>query len=354
MGHYQKFERSKLMALRGLRKFLPETICGQMCDLFFPHRLSHVIMDLSSACNAACPYCPRNDGSVRHDHDVIMSRNVFETIYRQLEHMTSVKTISLYAFGEALLNPEAGKFIDDLSRLHRSLILSTNTTNIDRFAESLMKLDLLQFSIEGHDKCSYEANRKNLNFDETCRRLAEFDKAIKARRREGLHAPHRQVHCLLVKDTRIEPFLRQWAPYVDEIRFSVLGPSLSWTAEGHSQFSYPTGLRERCFLFDRKLPGNSVCTYVEGSVTLDAAGTAVLCCGDFERKIKLGDCRDIKSAFRHPFMRALRMKMLLGEPHLCDRCRVFWGPDESLVRKTFPELLDLGALERSFGVKISM
>ncbi len=300
-----------------------------------------ITMDFASACNAKCPFCPRQyQGHPFHNND-IMSEEVFETIFKQLKKLPKVRTLSLYAYGEPLLNKNAGKFIQKLRTLKgRTLILSTNTTNMDKFTDDLMLLDTIQFSIDGWDKESYENTRVNLKFEETIEKLKNFDAVVKERRAQGLPTPSRQIHCLYTKKTDLDAFVKCWSPYVDVIRFTHLGyvpsPDMKFANQEiiDSSFEYKKlkDVRERC-------------SYIMKGLTLNAAGKVTLCCDDFDQKMELGDYRNLKKAFNNKISKQIAKGMIFNEPNYCDRCVIEWEKPTEQIEEYQPNIQRLKQYE---------
>jgi len=309
-----------------------------------PRKITKAVIDIGSTCNAKCPYCPRQEEGFKFEHNGLMTEEVFETIYSQLEKIPTLKTISLYAFGEPLLNKNAGEFIKKTAQLNKNIILSTNTTNMDKFTEELMLVDRLQFSIEGWDKESYERTRKNLKFEETIEKLKNFNEIVQKRRAENLKTPFRTVHCLFTKSTDLHKFIETWSPYVDEIRFTTMGPYVSWSKNKKYTTSYYTKeMKQDCFQFDIPVEFKS-CSYANNTITVNSDGKVVLCCGDFSQHLELGDYRDLNKAFNCKFLKKLVRQIHYGEKNICNGCRNYYACDKNEVYKYFPELNNLESL----------
>ena len=309
-----------------------------------PRKITHVMMDIGSTCNARCPYCPRQEEGVPFTHNGLMSVEVFDTIYSQLKKIPTLKTISLYAFGEPLLNKNAGVFIRKIAELNKKIVLSTNTTNMDKFTEDLMYVDRLQFSIEGWDKESYERTRRNLKFEETIEKLKNFNDVVLKRRQENLKTPFRTINCLFTKSTDLNKFIETWSPYVDEIRFTTMGPYISWSEDKTStKLYYTKEMEQDCFSFDNPVKMES-CGYLSNMITLNSDGKVVLCCSDFSHHLDLGDYKNLKKAFNSPFLKQLSKQIYYGQKNLCEGCRNYFTCDKNEVLEHFPELEKLESL----------
>ncbi|MBR2526662.1 radical SAM protein [bacterium] len=309
-----------------------------------PRKITKAIIDIGSTCNAKCPYCPRQQEGFTFKDNGLMTEEIFETIYSQLKEMPDLKNISLYAFGEPLLNKNAGEYIKKIAQLNKKTLLSTNTTNMDKFTDELMLIDRLQFSIEGWDKESYERTRKNLKFEETIEKLKNFDEEVKKRRAENLKTPFRTIHCLFTKSTDLHKFIETWSPYVDEIRFTTMGPYISWSDDKKStKLYYTKEMEQDCFKFDIPVEVKT-CSYVNNTITVNSNGKVVLCCGDFSQHLALGDYRDLNKAFNCKLLKNLVKQIYFGEKNICNGCRNYFACDKDKVYKYFPELNNLESL----------
>lgn len=309
-----------------------------------PRKITKAVIDISSTCNAKCPYCPRYQEGFTFENNGFMSEEIFDTIYSQLEKLPYLKNISLYAFGEPLLNKHAGEYIKKFAKLNKKILLSTNTTNMDKFTEELMLIDRLQFSIEGWDKESYERTRKNLKFEETIEKLKNFNDAVLKRRAEGLKTPFRTIHCLFTKSTDLHKFIETWSPYVDEIRFTTMGPYVSWSEDKKStKLYYTKEMEQDCFKFDNHAKMQS-CGYVNHTITVNANGKVVLCCTDFSQHLELGDYKDLNKAFNCKFLKELAENIYYGKTNICAGCRNYYSCDSDEVYEHFSELKNLESL----------
>lgn len=329
------------MLHRTLAKVAKYNILGlkkSILNVIAKRKFDGVIMDLSSTCNAKCPYCPRYMEGRPFENNGFMSEEIFETLYKQIEENKNIKDISLYAYGEPLLNPDAGKYIRRLSELKRFLILSTNTTNMDKFTDDLMLIDLLQYSVEGWDKESYERTRKNLKFEKTLEQIKNFREAVMERRKQNLHTPLISIHCLYTKKTDLDAFIKLWSPYVDEMRFTAMGPYPAWEGTNSSVLHYPEDINDELFHFTKKISHPKLCPCLKNKVTLNALGKVTLCCSDFTQKFNLGDYRDINAAFYNKFLDTLAQKWVLGEPNVCEGCVLAYEKPSKEIRKAQPKL----------------
>ncbi len=314
---------------------LRENLKNLYADIILHRKCKQLTMDIGSVCNAKCPFCARQvEGHPFLNNDV-MSEEVFDTIFKQLKKKCfggGIRDIFLYAYGEPLLNKNAGKFIRKLRTLkHKKLFLSTNTTNMENFTEDLMYLDILQFSIDGWDKESYEKARVNLKFEDTIEKLKNFDIEVKKRKANGLHAPGRIINCLYTKGTDFEAFIKLWSPYVEKIYFTPLRGTLYAENGQLKKYKFEnTELGNLIFDYKQNKNPRPVCYNIRNILTLNSAGKVTLCCADFTQNMDLGDYRDLKKAFNNKISKEIARKMLLNEPNYCDACNLPKCPPEEI------------------------
>lgn len=135
-------------------------------------KINEIIVDISASCNAKCPFCPRvfmpEDRSTG-----FMSVELFELTLKEAEKH-KISNLRLYSTAEPLLHPKFDELIDIAKRQGFTVSVSTNASLLHKHFESLSKVDLLQLSIEGWDKESYERYRYPLNFERTYENIKEF------------------------------------------------------------------------------------------------------------------------------------------------------------------------------------
>lgn len=120
-------------------------------------------IELSSACNLHCKRCIREDKRVKRSEGFfnvdllskMISRGDFEESY----------FVELQMYGEPLLNPKLGEFIDLLHSINMKVGLSTNGTLMYKCFATLLKLDYLTISLDSAWVKTYEDLRGKGNFD---------------------------------------------------------------------------------------------------------------------------------------------------------------------------------------------
>ena len=138
-------------------------------------------LELTNACNLKCSMCIREDERVKRpigfmDIELVkrmVDRGDFEGSY----------FVELQMYGEVLLNPELGEFIELLHTVGIKVGLSTNGTMVKERLNELCTLDYLTISVDTTDKKEYEEQRgykfddlvNNINLIYNCNKRPKID-----------------------------------------------------------------------------------------------------------------------------------------------------------------------------------
>ena len=158
-------------------------------------------LEFTNHCNLRCAFCARQ----------VMTRErgfMEEALLRKMmeEFAERGTFVKLSGYGENLIHPQALDFIR-LIKQTNPLYLTTNALLInEKVAECVVEsdLDVLQFSLQGVDRESYEAQRRRGNFD---RLIQNLDTLVRIR---GDHPyPFIHVSTTILDETpeMIEPFI---------------------------------------------------------------------------------------------------------------------------------------------------
>jgi len=292
-------------------------------------RLGEMIVDISASCNARCPFCPRTHMPIERAKGY-MDRTTYLTALAEAEK-AGIRRIRLFSTGEPLLHPDFPEFVDLATERGFLLNISTNAHNLHRYRESLMKVDSIQFSIDGWDKDSYEYMRRPLLFENTLRELGEFDEAV--RKRDG-RKPRRSINFHVTRDTDVEAAVALWGRYADEIGISPAYPPQELVGGRIARRVDEERLKNALFPTAR-LTGFLRCPYPFSVVSVAFDGRIVLCCSDFHAAVDFGHISDgIENVFASTAMRAARAQFFEQEFPICGECSAFYRaePAEELLR----------------------
>jgi MoaA/NifB/PqqE/SkfB family radical SAM enzyme len=118
--------------------------------------ITHLHLEISSKCNAACPLCPRNfhgypynDGYIEHDMTLIEAKKIFNTKF-----IKQLKIVYINGnFGDMVMNPDTVSIIEYFKKSNDNLIIKISTNGGARdqkFWQALAKLDvIIHFCIDG-------------------------------------------------------------------------------------------------------------------------------------------------------------------------------------------------------------
>jgi radical SAM protein with 4Fe4S-binding SPASM domain len=203
--------------------------------------------------------------------------------------------------------------------------ISTNATLLDakRSARLLEAgLDVIYLCLDGVNKETYEAIRRNATFEKTRQNILGFV-ALKQERK--LKAPQVNVQIIKMKPTapEVDEFVRQWkqTPGIDRINVK---PFDSWA----EQIEQVSELRQDSV----KLPKRYPCPNLWFHVHIYWDGSLVMCDRDFDGLYDLGNVRDgVMKAWNGALMRELRRRHVKNEysgVSPCDSCTewAWWKP----------------------------
>jgi len=143
-----------------------------------------IVIEATNRCNLRCRMCGQ---SHRHFAGVDMS---FENFNKTGPFWATAYDISLFGWGEPLLNPHLGTFFDLLSKHQARIFILTNamllTDNlIDRFIGG--GLSFLNFSVDGATPETYNKIRRGADFETV---IANIGKVVAAKKRAGSSVPY--------------------------------------------------------------------------------------------------------------------------------------------------------------------
>lgn len=132
-------------------------------DLAAANRFRSLTVDIVGSCNARCPFCPR----VAMPAERAKGFMEFDLFRRILDRgrATGITTLCLYSTGEPTLHPRFDDFVALAKDMGYTVVCSTNGSMMHQRKNGLMLADVVQVSIEGWDRVSYERYRYPLRFD---------------------------------------------------------------------------------------------------------------------------------------------------------------------------------------------
>jgi MoaA/NifB/PqqE/SkfB family radical SAM enzyme len=240
-----------------------------------------IIIDICAACNAACPFCPRLYMPKERSKGY-MDLDLFNFILTEAKK-EGIKNIRLYSTAEPTLHPKFDEIIDLLVKDNFHISVSTNASIIDKHIDSLMKVDILQYSIEGWDKESYEKYRFPLKFDKVYSNIKLFHK----KKLKATNPPKVVTNLLLTKNTNLIKYMRLWGDFVDQIKIQFMLEATTYE-KGKFVSKRNKKLNDEYYDFEKQT-NNFVCGYPFNILTIAFDGKIALCCNDFSASMNIGN-----------------------------------------------------------------
>jgi radical SAM protein with 4Fe4S-binding SPASM domain len=275
-----------------------------------------IIIDICAACNAACPFCPRIYMPEERSKGY-MDLKLFKFILKEAQK-EGIKNIRLYSTAEPTLHPKFDEIIDLLVKGGFYISVSTNASMLDKHIDSLMKVDILQYSIEGWDKESYEKYRIPLKFDKIYENITIFHEA----RKKAKISPKVSTNLLLTKSTDLKKYMELWADFIDIIKIHFMAEATMYQNEKFVSLKNKDILDE--YYNFKKQRKDFMCTYPFSILTIAFDGEIALCCNDFSASMDIGNIRDgIKEVFSSPGIEAIRKEFYSQNLDKCKGCSFF-------------------------------
>lgn len=290
-------------------------------DNFDKYRVSpvSVTIDISNACNAACPFCSRQLSCLKRNE--IMSKEMFYDIVKQIEQINSIKNVVLAAWGEPTLHPDFDEFVNVLVEKGYHVGFPTNMSLAHKHFDSILKASHVMLSIEGHDKETYEKKRKNLNFETTYNNVKELDRLINEKKEKGEKVPVREINFLIDKKSDIDAYMNTWSEFVDIIRVGPILPVALWDKSSNSSQLITNEELKEDMLVCNSLVKNMYCAQPFKSIIIRANGKLALCCSDYDFDIDFGNYKDIKKTyFKNPQFKKIRKEFKNNKLKTCVNC----------------------------------
>lgn len=298
-----------------MRRFVPPGMRLRAKHAITAPRPREMIIDLTATCNAQCPHCPRI--SMPEERSMgNMERHVFERSVAEAK-AAGIREIRLYSTAEPTLHPKFDEWVAELKRDGFVVCVSTNAATLRKHQEALASIDILQYSIEGWDKASYEKFRYPLKFERVQKNIAEMWEFVQGREKRPLIT----CNLLLTKSTDIETFVATWAPYVDRITVGFL---LGTTVNRNGKFVDEHNPDIEDDYLDYESTSEGVCGYPFEVVTVAYDGKIALCCEDFTAEMPLGTIDDgVAKIGEAEALQNVRRQFYAGRPDICSGCNFF-------------------------------
>lgn len=288
-------------------------------------RPNGVMVEPFSGCNYRCPLCPAGL-NVLNRHKKGMTFREFKQYLGSFVY--TLEYVTLFHFGEPLLNKELPKMVKYCTKYHIVTQISTNGMLLtEEKAEKLFRAGLgrLIFSIDTYDGDIYPRYRVNGDFSNV---VENVKMAVKVRNRLNADTVIVAQYMLMNENEDVKKMKSHGKGLgVDEVLIKTIGIGTS-VKEHEKAYSF----LPRNEKYSRYM-ANSVkskfnehrCDYVRKRMVLCSDGTVLPCCRDQESEYLLGQCNDkisLKNIWNNKESVNFR-KMTnrnISALSMCDRC----------------------------------
>ena len=263
------------------------------------HKLKRVIgrptglmIEPFSGCNYKCPLCPAGLNVLKRDKKEM----TFHEFKQYLGNFVyTLEYITLFHFGEPLLNKELPKMVRYCTKYYIGTQISTNGMLLtEEKAEKLFKagLDRLIFSIDTYDGDIYPRYRVNGDFSKV---VENIKMAVKVKNRLNANTVIVAQYMLMNENEDIEKMKEHGKRLgVDEVLIKTIGIGTSVKDHKKAYSFLPSNekySRYRANTVESKF-NEYRCDYIRKRMVLCSDGTVLPCCRDQESEYLLGQCSD--------------------------------------------------------------
>lgn len=293
-------------------------------DAISVSKINEIIVDISASCNAKCPFCPRV--FMPEDRAAgFMSVELFKfTLKEAKKH--KINNLRLYSTAEPLLHPKFDELIDIAKGEGFVVSVSTNASLLHKHFEALLKVDLLQLSIEGWDKESYERYRYPLNFERIYENIKEFNAFVANK----TNRPKITTNLLLTKKTDLKKYVELWGEFVDSLNLHFMYNPVKYENERFVSIDID---KDNEYYRLEPVASNFYCSYPFYILTVAYDGKIALCCDDFAADMPLGHISDgINAYLSSKKLKSVKGQFFSQKLDICKECSRFLIPTEDDVQ----------------------
>jgi MoaA/NifB/PqqE/SkfB family radical SAM enzyme len=303
--------------------------------------LYEIILDICGSCNAKCLFCSRL-GMPPERSKGVMSFDLFSYALKEAKKY-GIARLRLYATGEPTVNRNLGKMIDLAKEMGFYIDLSTNGFLAHKYFEALLKVDYLQFSLDGWDEASYGKYRFPLKFAKV------YDNIEKISRMKQGPNPVICAHVCTTKFNSphyLDKIIKTWGNIVDMIVIDYMLPYCSFE-DGKFVHKKNDAIADEYCEIERQEIQRYECPYPFHILTVAWDGKIALCCWDFAAQLDLGNIQDgIETIYNNPHLQRVRGQFLTQNMNLCKECLNYYTLDKDSTIKIDRELRRLEGIEK--------
>jgi organic radical activating enzyme len=228
-----------------------------------------VRIENSSHCNARCKICPRETMTRPR---MTMDTDTFFNLVDEAQDL-GAKTISVFGYGEPLMDPELAQKVDYCTRMGLGTFITTNASMLDPVrSQALFDAGLkhIRFSVHGLCDEDYENVHQGLSFQDTMRNISRFMEMNSLRNGNGCQVS--VSHIITKRSQNIEDIKKAWLG----VDFLEIWRPHNW-AGGRAAYRMLHQTKKTC-----GRPEN-------GPIQINADGKVMVCCFDYDGKLTVGD-----------------------------------------------------------------
>ena len=264
----------------------------------------------TSFCNARCLMCPHK---IMKRKQNTMNLENFKKILDNVMKNYQIKRITLNGFGEPFLDKGIFEKIEYINKRYYKLKIDiyTNASLLTKEnSEKLLskKVDRITFSLNGTKK-NYK-KIMGLDYEKTEKNVLYF---LKKRKEVG-----NQILCnislMLLEENQedVSDFIKFWEPFSDSVR---VYPPSDWAG----------GIKGRNIINKSRIKKKQwPCFALWNNITIDVDGNVIMCCRDYESKVKFGnllkeDAREIRNSKKFLDLQNKQLNFNFSTP-VCSTC----------------------------------
>ncbi|MFQ5716345.1 MAG: SPASM domain-containing protein [Nitrospinales bacterium] len=258
---------------------------------------SHVIIEISSACQLKCPLCPVGNGSLnRPSH--IMSFDTFKAVIDEIAGY--VYRVNLSGMGEPTLNHQIVEMIEYAKRKNIYVDLYTNfQLKSQKLIESFVDvgLDSILIALDGATKETYEQYRIGGKFEGI---IDNIRCLVETRKQSGGKKPEINIQFIAFDHNKDQlSMISDLVRSLGADNLYVKRPFLFWgTEDKEENYNY---IKNEDDFNAYKVGGNGatwklkpkkVCDYLWAATVVLADGSISPCCFDYDGKVVFGNVKE--------------------------------------------------------------
>jgi len=255
---------------------------------------SHLMIEISSACQLNCPLCPLGNGTLARPRQ-LMKMETFKKVIDDVGDF--VYHVNINGMGEPLLNEQVCRMIEYAKARNVYVDLYTNLQIDNRdMIEGLVDsgLDAVLISCDGATRDVYEKYRVNGDFDKL---LDNIRTLVQYKRRKNATTPEVNVQCILFEHNEAQlPEMTELVESLGADHFVVKRPFLFW-GDGDDARFLPHDEKVNPYKkaenrIDWRGKTRSRCNLLWASSAILADGSVAPCCFDYEGKVRFGNVNE--------------------------------------------------------------